>query len=220
VKAGKGEGAAGRILDAMRRYPRLRLMYLRDAAIVNLILFAGLRVGEIIQLRKSDINLDERKGRVIVRKGKGIKRREIPLNNKVRKAMRDYLQVRPEIEINHLFLGQRNEGIKSKTVQRSVTRFTDPIGMRDVTPHTLRHTFAKSLIDSWVGLEKVATLLGHSNLNTTRIYKTPGAQDLEDAVSGLEYFYILVSCRRDGMLKITTQELRTEPIKIHPTHVV
>ena len=65
--------------DAMRRYPRLRLMYLRDAAIVKLILFAGLRVGEIIQLRMNDIILEERKGSVIVREGKGTKRREIPL---------------------------------------------------------------------------------------------------------------------------------------------
>lgn len=172
--------------DAVRRYPRLRLMYLRDAAIVKLILHAGLRVGEIIRLRLSDIILDDRKGSVIIREGKGTKRREIPLNNKARKAILDYLQVRPEIENNYLFLGQRNEGIKSKTVQRSVTRFSDPIGMRDVTPHTLRHTFAKSLIDSGVSLDKVATLLGHSNLNTTRIYTTPGLQDLEEALSELD----------------------------------
>jgi integrase/recombinase XerC len=172
--------------DAVRRYPRLRLMYLRDAAIVKLILYAGLRVGEIVQLRMSDIILDERKGSVIVREGKGTKRREVPLNARARKAMLDYLMVRPEIENSVLFLGQRNEGIKSKTVQRSVTRFSDPIGMRDVTPHTLRHTFAKSLIDSGVSLDKVATLLGHSNLNTTRIYTTPGLQDLEEAVSELD----------------------------------
>ena len=56
--------------DAMRRYPRLRLMYVRDAAIVKLILFTGLRVGEIIQLRLSDVILDERKGSVVVREGK------------------------------------------------------------------------------------------------------------------------------------------------------
>jgi integrase/recombinase XerC len=173
--------------DAIRRYPRLRQMYVRDAAIVKLILYAGLRVGEIVHLRLSDIILDERKGSVIVREGKGTKRREIPLNNKVRKAMLDYLQVRPEIESTHLFLGQRNEGIKNKTVQRSVTRFTDPIGLRDVSPHTLRHTFAKSLIDSGASLEKVATLLGHSNLNTTRIYTTPGMQDLEDSISELDH---------------------------------
>lgn len=174
--------------DAVHRYPRLRLMYLRDAAIVKIILYAGLRVGEIIQLRLSDIILDERKGSVIVREGKGTKRREIPLNIRARKAILDYLRARPEIENENLFLGQRNEAVQSKTVQRAVARFTDTMDFKDITPHTLRHTFAKSLIDSGVSLDKVATLLGHSNLNTTRIYTTPGVQDLEDAISELDNF--------------------------------
>lgn len=173
--------------DAMRRYPRLRLMYLRDAAIVKLILFAGLRAGEIIQLRMSDVVLDERKGSVVVREGKGTKRREIPLNAKVRKALLDYLRMRPDVEMDDLFLGQRNEGVQSKTIQRAVQRFTKKAGIKNVTPHTLRHSFAKALIDAGVSLEKVATLLGHSNLNTTRIYTTPGEEDLEVAVNKIEH---------------------------------
>ena len=172
--------------DAMRRYPRLRLMYLRDAAIVKLILFAGLRVGEIIQLRMSDIVLDDRKGSVIVREGKGAKRREVPLNAKAREALLDYLRIRPDVERDDLFLGQRNEGVQSKTIQRAVLRFAKKAGLKNVTPHTLRHSFAKALIDAGVSLEKVATLLGHSNLNTTRIYTTPGEEDLEDAVGKIE----------------------------------
>jgi integrase/recombinase XerC len=163
-------------------------MVLRDAAIVRLILFAGLRVGEIVQLRLSDVTLDERKGSVVVREGKGTKRREIPLNSRVRKAMLEYLRVRPDIEINDLFLGQRGEGIQSKTVQRAVQRFAGEAGLENVTPHVLRHSFAKALIDNGVSLEKVATLLGHSNLNTTRIYTTPGERDLEEAVNTLEDF--------------------------------
>jgi site-specific recombinase XerD len=170
--------------DALRRYPRLRLLYLRDAAIVKLILFTGMRVGEIVQLRMSDVILDERKGTVTVREGKGTKRREIPLNAKARKALLDYLRLRPEVSSDCLFLGQRNEGIQSKTVQRAVQRYAKDAGLDGVTPHVLRHTFAKSLIDGGVGLEKVATLLlGHSNLNTTRIYTTPGLEELEEIVN-------------------------------------
>ena len=161
-------------------------MYLRDAAIVKLILYAGLRVGEIVQLNMTDIILDERKGTVTVREGKGTKRREIPLNAKARKALLAYLQMRPDVESNQLFLGQRNEGVRNKTVQRAVQRFANVAGVENVTPHTLRHSFAKALIDAGVSLEKVATLLGHSNLNTTRIYTTPGEQDLSDAVDLLE----------------------------------
>jgi site-specific recombinase XerD len=172
--------------DAMRRYPRLSLMYMRDAAIVKLILFSGLRVGEIIQLRMNDIILEERKGSVIVREGKGTKRREIPLNMKARKAMLDYITMRPDITSDDLFLGQRNEGVQSKTIQRAVLRFAKKAGIKNVTPHILRHSFAKALIDAGVSLEKVATLLGHSNMNTTRIYITPGEQDLVEAVDLLE----------------------------------
>lgn len=172
--------------DAMRRYPRLRLIYQRDAAIVKLILYAGLRVGEIVELRMSDITLDERKGSAIVREGKGTKRRVIPLNAKARKALIEYLRFRPDVESDDLFLGQRNEGVQSKTIQRAVQRFAKKAELKNVTPHTLRHSFAKALIDAGVSLEKVATLLGHSNLNTTRIYTTPGEEDLDDAVRMIE----------------------------------
>lgn len=164
--------------DALRRYPRMRLMYVRDAAIVKLILYTGLRVGEIIQLRISDLSLDERKGIVIVREGKGTKRREVPLNTKARKSLLDYLQSRPTIDNDFLFLGQRNEGIRSRTVQRAVQRFSGRADLTNVTPHVLRHTFAKSLIDKGVSMDKVAFILGHSNINTTRIYTTPGIMDL------------------------------------------
>ena len=174
--------------DATRRYPRLRLMVIRDAAIVRLILFTGLRVGEIVQLRLSDVTLDDRKGSVVVREGKGTKRREIPLNSRIRKALLDYLRVRPDVEGEDLFLGQRDEGIQSKTIQRAILRFAGEAGIENVTPHVLRHLFAKALIDSGVTLEMVATLLGHSNLNTTRIYTTPGERDLEEAVKTLEDF--------------------------------
>lgn len=174
--------------DAVHHYPRLRLMHLCDEAIVELILFAGLRKGEFIQLRLADIVLDERNGSLIVREGKGTKRREIPSNAKVRKALLDYLRLRPDVDNAYFFLGQRNEAIKSKAVQRSVARFANPMGLREVTSHTLRHTFAKSLIDSGVNLDKGATLLGHSNLNTTRIYTTPGVQDLENAIDELNDF--------------------------------
>jgi len=56
----------------------------------------------------------------------------------------------------------------------------------EVTPHTLRHSFAKNLINAGVTMEKVAALLGHANLNTTRIYVAPSAEDLQAAVSMIE----------------------------------
>jgi len=155
---------------AIRRYPRLSITHRRDAAIVHLILSTGMRVKEVVELCLSDVLLTERKGTVIVRQGKDGERREIPLNAQARKSLQDYLNVRPEVETNSFFVGQSNDGIQDKTVQRAVKRFTEAAGMGDVSAHMLRYTFAKSLIDKGLPLEKVALLLGHNNLNTTQTY--------------------------------------------------
>jgi integrase/recombinase XerC len=72
--------------------------------------------------------------------------------------------------------------LSSRSVQRAIRRIGLDAGLEGLTPHVLRHTFAKNLVDSGVGLEKVAALLGHSSLNTTRVYITPNLQDLEKAV--------------------------------------
>ena len=130
-------------------------------------------------LNLDDVTLGERSG-------KGGKYREVPLNAPARRALRRYLVTRPEGESDALFLGQRGRRIGRKTVQRAVWRFSKQAGLKRVSPHVLRHTFAKSLVDNGVSLEKVAALLGHSDLNTTRRYVTPGERDLQDAVEGLE----------------------------------
>jgi integrase len=80
------------------------------------------------------------------------------------------------------------ENVQTMQSEEAVQRFAGEAELENVTPHVLRHSFAKALIDSGVTLEKVATLLGHSNLNTTRIYTTPGERDVEEAVKTLEDF--------------------------------
>ncbi len=70
----------------------------------------------------------------------------------------------------------------ARAVQRVLHRYGRAAHIDNLTPHVLRHSFGKALIDAQVSIEKVAALLGHSNLNTTRIYITPSNQDLEKAV--------------------------------------
>jgi site-specific recombinase XerD len=70
-------------------------------------------------------------------------------------------------------------------VQRVVAQLGKVAGIEGLTPHVLRHTFAKNLVDAGVGLEKVADLLGHRRLETTRIYTRPGERDLERAVEAI-----------------------------------
>ena len=76
--------------------------------------------------------------------------------------------------------------MSNRSVQRILHRYARAANLTDLTPHMLRHTFAKNLVNRGIGLEKIALLLGHSNLNTTRIYITPNVKDLELAVEQLE----------------------------------
>jgi len=110
----------------------------------------------------------------------------IPLNLDVRKALRAYLQVRPELGSSELFIGQRGNGLTSLGVEKIVRKYAYQAGLQDVTPHTLRHSFGKHALDAGVGLVEVSILLGHQRLETTAIYTTPSQRDLEAAVGKLE----------------------------------
>ena len=170
---------------AKKRYPRLWLMRLRDTAIVILLTYTGLRVHEVCKLTMDDVEISPRKGHVTVN-GKGFKQRTIPLSKPPRDILQEWIKHRPPSDCDHFFLTMQGGPMRSRSVQRAIKRIANAAGLDEaVTPHTLRHTFAKSLIDEGVSLEKVAKLLGHSNLNTTRVYVTPSEQDLEEAVAKL-----------------------------------
>jgi integrase/recombinase XerC len=106
----------------------------------------------------------------VVRYGKGGKTRRVPLNIEARKALADFpLPV----------------GLSERRVQEAIAELGRRAGL-EVTPHTLRHTFAKNLMDARQDITRVAALMGHANLNTTRIYTAPGERDLRQAVEALE----------------------------------
>ena len=155
----------------------------RDKAILLTFLYSGLRVGELIALTLADVQLSARKGKLIVRQGKGETRREVPLNATAREALAEWLAERPD-GTQRVFTGSRGDGMTASGVHRRLAEL-GRIAKVEVHAHTLRHTFSKNLIDAGVSLEKVASLLGHSSLNTTRIYTTPGERDLEAAVERL-----------------------------------
>jgi len=157
----------------------------RDEALVNLLLYTGLRVGEAASLCVDDVVLNDRSGKVIVRSGKGRKYREVPLHKEARNALAAYLEVRPEDEGESLFLGQRGP-LGPRGIQMRRTALGEAAGV-EVTPHTLRHTFATRLLrEAGADLVMVAALLGHSSVATTAIYTQPREADLVEAVEGLE----------------------------------
>jgi site-specific recombinase XerD len=153
----------------------------RDLAIIQMMLSAGLRISEVAGLNLSDIELNDRSGWVYVRTGKGMKPRSIPLSVHVRKALQAYLKVRSGEDEEDLFLGQRGP-LSEWGIHAIVKKYAYQARQEDVTAHTLRHCFAKNLVDAGTPLDQVAILLGHESLDTTRIYTQPSERDLERAV--------------------------------------
>jgi site-specific recombinase XerD len=158
----------------------------RDRCIVLLLYHTGMRAGELAALRVSDIILGERSGNVQIRRGKGNKARLIPLNAEGRAVLRSYMLIRPACEKQTLLVGQRGEPLSSHAIYDVVVKYGQHAGLEEVTPHTLRHTFARTLLAAGVPLSDVADLLGHSSLDTTRIYTKASETELLAAIARLE----------------------------------
>lgn len=157
-----------------------RWQAIRDQALLALMVYAGLRESELISLDVCDVEIGERKGRVIVRHGKGGKYREVPLAKEVRRALGMWLDVRGA-DPGAIFQSKRG----GRLTRRAVIHRVKEIGrLADVqiSPHDLRHTCAKRMLDEGTPLTVVQKVLGHSRLDTTARYVTPGWGDLERAV--------------------------------------
>jgi len=174
-----------------------KIQTIRDRVILILMLHTGLRLSELIGLEMEDVEISERKGTLRIMRGKGDKAREVPLNNDARKAIRDWLAVRnphyrerteksPTRKTStRLFPSKHGAGLTPSAVYRRLKLLADQAKIDDFSPHSLRHTFATNLIRQGVPLEQVATLLGHTSMNTTRRYTTPSMNDLSSAVDKL-----------------------------------
>jgi len=158
---------------------------IRNLAIIQLLRYTGLRVGELCALTGDDINMSERKGHVVVRSGKGGKFRQVPLNAPARNAFQAYLEMRPTTGADEIFIGRRGP-LSPHGVGVVVAKMGRGAGLEEVTPHVLRHSFGRTLLDSGADVVTVAALLGHAKLETTMIYTQPNEDDLADAVDRLE----------------------------------
>jgi integrase/recombinase XerC len=162
----------------------------RDRALLALLLHAGLRVSEAVNLKVRDVVIRERSGHVAVRRGKGEKYREVPLNATARKMIQEWLGDHPGGE--HLFPGRNGGPVTPRAIQKRLKELGRLAGV-EVTPHRLRHTFCKMLVDAGESLDRVAVLAGHANLNTTARYTRPGMDDLERAVEKLAWDWVHAS---------------------------
>lgn len=172
-------------LAKTKKLEHSELMAARTLAMVRLMLNAGLRAGEVCNLKLSDIKIGERTGSVLVRYGKGSKQREVPLNLDARRALTAWLTVRGG-EGEFLFVGPDGGQMNQLIVTWHVSQLGKKAGVH-LHPHRLRHTFGKNLVDNGVPLDRVALLMGHANLSTTAIYTMPGQSDLQRDVDKISW---------------------------------
>jgi integrase/recombinase XerD len=152
----------------------------RDLAIVLLLLRTGVRVREVCNLHLGELLISENHGHIVVRSGKTHKERTIPLIDEVREALAAYLLVRPQIANDHVFIGQRGDPLHSDGVHLIVRKYAQRAGLAGVTPHVLRHSFAKHLLDNGMQVALVSRLLGHARKQTTTIYTQRTVDDVEE----------------------------------------
>ena len=153
-------------------------------ALLQTIFYTGLRLSETINLKISDVNLEHE--HVFVRDGKGRKDRMIPINDKLKKILTDYLSNdRVEVGTDNFF-SCRTGKISTLYTQEVLRKTIKVMGIeQQITPHVLRHAFASNLIERGVDLFRVQKLLGHENMKTTSIYLHTNMEELEKAVNML-----------------------------------
>jgi integrase/recombinase XerC len=158
------------LIVAVRAGARRRLMR-RDYAIIELMLQAGLRVNEVALLRKDDIVATANGMRLVVRGTADHHIRQVPLNETLARALREYLQVRPALpNIDTLFVSQQGKPLSTRSIQRLVEEYANAAQLDNVTAYSLRHTCAKKLLDE-NSPEFVSRWLGHKNVDSLNKYK-------------------------------------------------
>ena len=148
----------------------------RDSAIIHVLAFGGLRVGELCHLKVEDLEFE--RNILHVRSGKGDKDREVVLEERSRAAIDRYVTERQLTGT----VSDRLFPVGSVTVERVVRRAAADAGIpRRVTPHMLRHTLATTLLSHGCDIRYIQKLLGHASVATTQIYTHVDTQALRDA---------------------------------------
>jgi len=158
----------------------------RADAIFHLFLFTGCRVGDLVALELADLLLGERSGNVLFRFGKGNKQRSVPLPLPARRALQSYLDTRPPVQSNLVFVGERGP-LTDRGVRNLCSKYAAVCGFH-IHPHLLRHSMAhRYLEDTNNDLVGLAQILGHESLNTTGRYCKQTQEQLAEASERLNY---------------------------------
>lgn len=158
----------------------------RANAVFSFIIYTGCRVGDLVVLTLDDLLLTERTGSAVFRTGKGNKQRSVPVPLAARKTLVAYLETRPPVASDAVFVGERGP-LTDKGVRCLCDKYAVICGFK-IHPHLLRHTMAHKFLEDNPGdLVSLAQILGHENLNTTKRYVARTEQQLADAAERMQF---------------------------------
>ena len=143
---------------------------LRDRAILELMYASGLRVSEAVSLRIFDVDVD---AGILTCTGKGNKTRKVPLGKSAVEWLKSYLiwrRKKENIAIDNLFVSSSGKPLTRQIIHKLVSEYAKKCGLEDVSPHTLRHSFATHLLQHGADSRSVQAMLGHADISTTQIY--------------------------------------------------
>jgi site-specific recombinase XerD len=149
----------------------------RDRAMFILMLRCGLRIGEVANLLRSDLYLDEPAPSLVVH-GKGSRERTVYLSPQAERSLRTYLQVRPATTSDYVFLSYQLGGLSTTAIHKRLMRYRQQAAVY-LTAHRLRHSFANDLLSAGAPVTSIQALLGHRWLETTQIYVQANDQQVQ-----------------------------------------
>lgn len=155
---------------------------IRDRTMVELLYSSGMRASELLDIKQSLINFEEREIRLI---GKGEKERITFFSNSAKEWLMRYLKEKnikfPNTIGEKFFLNSKGGSITDRSLRRNISDYAKKAGIeKDISPHTFRHSFASHLLNNGIDIRYLQELLGHSSITTTQIYTHVGKKFLKE----------------------------------------
>ncbi len=169
-----------RLLAAVRSVGNLR-----DRVLLVLLLHTGLRVRELCRLRRDQVKLGKRSGFLEI-SGKRNTYREVPLNATARKMLEEYLPTLSADTVSLFPLGKTKKALSERALGSIVKKYVHVAKLPDVSPHDLRHRFGYRMAES-VPLHRLAQIMGHDSLDTTKVYIQGTKRDLQQAAQTIAW---------------------------------